>query len=194
MRRRWRRWSASMKPRSGGPPACGSVPCSARIWIRSTSCNRSTSRCSKGFGPTSSTSPGRTNSWPWRGDHPSQGRPGVETDEARTELNTHLTGTRRRRTYRGQPDPGRARSDDRGRTADGVDRILKETEPADQQLLQLRLEGFSTAEAARTRGRSRRAPRTLKLAPQKADRSRHSGGMALAEMRKLMKRLRKTLR
>lgn len=67
----------------------------------------------------------------------------------RTELNTNLTGTREDAEHvivnrDGEPDP---MADAEMR--DAIDRIMQECDPADRKLLQLRLEGNSTAEAAR---------------------------------------------
>ncbi|MBA4018550.1 MAG: RNA polymerase subunit sigma-24 [Pirellula sp.] len=67
----------------------------------------------------------------------------------RTELNTHLTGTREDAEHTVVNRMGELDPTTEAELRDGVDRILKECDPADQQLLQLRLEGFSTAEAAR---------------------------------------------
>lgn len=67
----------------------------------------------------------------------------------RTELNTNLTGTREDDEHvivnrDGEPDP---MADAEMR--DAIERIMQECDPADKKLLQLRLEGNSTAEAAR---------------------------------------------
>ena len=67
----------------------------------------------------------------------------------RTELNTNLTGSREDDEHvivnrDGEPDP---MADAEMR--DAIDRIMQECDPADKKLLQLRLEGHSTAEAAR---------------------------------------------
>lgn len=67
----------------------------------------------------------------------------------RTELNTNLTGTREDDEHvivnrDGEPDP---MADAEMR--DAIERIMQECDPADKRLLQLRLEGNSTAEAAR---------------------------------------------
>lgn len=67
----------------------------------------------------------------------------------RTELNTNLTGTREDDEHvivnrDGEPDP---MADAEMR--DAIERIMQECDPADRKLLQLRLEGNSTAEAAR---------------------------------------------
>lgn len=67
----------------------------------------------------------------------------------RTELNSHLTGTREDEEHTVVNRMGELDPTTEAELRDGVDRILKECDPADQQLLQLRLEGFSTAEAAR---------------------------------------------
>lgn len=67
----------------------------------------------------------------------------------RTELNNNLTGSREDDDHvivnrDGEPDP---MADAEMR--DAIDRIMQECDPADKKLLQLRLEGHSTAEAAR---------------------------------------------
>jgi RNA polymerase sigma factor (sigma-70 family) len=67
----------------------------------------------------------------------------------RTELNNNLTGSREDEEHvivnrDGEPDP---MADAEMR--DAIDRIMQECDPADKKLLQLRLEGHSTAEAAR---------------------------------------------
>lgn len=67
----------------------------------------------------------------------------------RTELNTNLTGSREDDEHvivnrEGEPDP---MADAEMR--DAIERIMQECDPADRKLLQLRLEGNSTAEAAR---------------------------------------------
>jgi len=67
----------------------------------------------------------------------------------RTELNTNLTGSREDDEHvivnrDGEPDP---MADAEMR--DAIERIMQECDPADKKLLQLRLEGHSTAEAAR---------------------------------------------
>jgi len=67
----------------------------------------------------------------------------------RTELNTNLTGSREDAEHvivnrEGEPDP---MADAEMR--DAIERIMQECDPADKKLLQLRLEGNSTAEAAR---------------------------------------------
>jgi len=67
----------------------------------------------------------------------------------RTELNNNLTGSREDDEHvivnrDGEPDP---MADAEMR--DAIERIMQECDPADKKLLQLRLEGHSTAEAAR---------------------------------------------
>lgn len=67
----------------------------------------------------------------------------------RTELNNNLTGSREDEEHvivnrDGEPDP---MADAEMR--DAIERIMQECDPADKKLLQLRLEGHSTAEAAR---------------------------------------------
>lgn len=67
----------------------------------------------------------------------------------RTQLNSHLTGTREDEEHTvvnrlGELDPTMEAA-----LRDGVERIMAECDAADRNLLQLRLEGYSTAEAAR---------------------------------------------
>ncbi|MCE9604821.1 MAG: sigma-70 family RNA polymerase sigma factor [Planctomycetia bacterium] len=67
----------------------------------------------------------------------------------RTELNNNLTGSREDEEHvmvnrEGEPDPTAD-----AELRDAIERIMQECDPADKKLLQLRLEGHSTAEAAR---------------------------------------------
>lgn len=70
----------------------------------------------------------------------------------RTELNTKLDGSREDAEHRvvGRESP--ADPTDDAAMRDGIESVMREVDPADRKLLQLRLQGFSTAEAARALG------------------------------------------
>jgi len=67
----------------------------------------------------------------------------------RNELNTKLTGTREDEEHVVVNRMGELDPTTEAELRDGVERIMRECDEADRKLLQLRLEGFSTAEAAR---------------------------------------------
>lgn len=67
----------------------------------------------------------------------------------RTELNANLQGTQEDDEHRVVNRPDTPDPADEAAVRDGIARMLNEVDEADRRLLELRLEGFSTAEAAR---------------------------------------------